>query len=423
MPIVHVAVFVSAVAAVIYCITRWRAEPVVALILGAAGFGVACGMSLGQIGKSFGNGFGAAAAGPGLTVLATALIATVANAGGATQWIRDWALRRRGLVNVVTPGAGLVAGIGAVPSSAFVLLSPVRAAAAANPIRLALAILAGQGLLLPSPVLVAATTILAADWRLVLAIGLPCAVLLLLVANAFGKGRQQHFAPAPIAQARGLPAAGLVAVTVALICLLIVQSFGDIPSEPFGGGSARELLLGLGRPFILLLVGIAGVSVFARRLPATDIAIRQAAPMILLLGAAGGLQAMAQDSRMADTLAETIAATHIGLAAPFMVAACLKMLLGSSPVAAISAAGLLQPALSGLGLDDSVGHACAALAVGAGAVSGVHINDGFFWLVTDAARVRPARGMVLIFGGSLLQGVLAVVVLSIVHAAGKSLLF
>ena len=209
------------------------------------------------------------------------------------------------------------------------------------------------------------------------------------------------------------------------MCLLIVQALGDIPSEPFGGGSARELLLGLGRPFILLLVGLAGMAATTWRSPMNGIAgiaVARAAPMVLLLGTAGGLQAIAQDSRLADSLAEAISSWHLGLWAPFLVAACLKMLLGSSPVAAISAAGLLQPALLGLGLDDPLGRACAALAIGAGAASGSHINDGFFWLVTDAARMRPGRGMIWVFGGTLLQGVVAVAVLWCLHFT-KSLLF
>ncbi len=119
---------------------------------------------------------------------------------------------------------------------------------------------------------------------------------------------------------------------------------------------------------------------------------------------------------MADSLAEGLAGWHLGLAAPFLVASLLKMLVGSSPVAAISAAGLLQPALAGLGLDDAAGHACAALAVGAGAMAGTHLNDAFFWLVTDAARMRVSRGMAWLFGGTLLQGAAAVVLLWLVHA-------
>ncbi len=40
------------------------------------------------------------------------------------------------------------------------------------------------------------------------------------------------------------------------VVLLMVQSIGDMPSEPLGGGPTRELVIGVGRPLILFLVGV-----------------------------------------------------------------------------------------------------------------------------------------------------------------------
>jgi GntP family gluconate:H+ symporter len=355
-----------------------------------------------------------------LAVVAAAWIGAMAEACGAGRF------GRRKVVASVTPLLGLVAGMGASPAASFALLRPLGDAVSMDPVRLALAISIGQGLLLPSPVMVAATTILGADWRLVLAIGLPCAALIAAAAGVVRRSSPRtpigmvHPASPPHAV---WPVAGLMAVSVVVTVLLLVRAFGDIPSEPFGGGSARELLLGLGRSYILLLVGVGGMAAFCARSPlggASAVAIARAAPMVLLLGAAGGLQSIAQDSRMADSLAEGLSTLHVGLAAPFLVASCLKMLVGSSPVAAISAAGLLQPALAGLGLDDPAGHACAALAVGAGAMAGTHVNDGFFWLVSERAGMRVQHGMVWLFGGTLLQGAAAVAMLWLVHAAGQA---
>jgi GntP family gluconate:H+ symporter len=416
----HAVIFALVVVAMVFAVTRWRVEPVLALIVGGAAFGIGAGLSVGQMGKSFGNGFGVAAGGPGLAVIAAAWIGAMAAEAGGVRFLAAWAARRRGGVARATPLVGVFAGMGASPIAAFALLRPLGEAVAADPVRLVLAIVAGQGLLLPSPVVMAATVILGADWRLVLAIGLPCAAIIVCA------GGLVRWAPSPppLEQAMGaprmLPAAGLVAVSAAVTALLIVQAVGDIPSEPLGGGSARALLLGLGRPFILLLVGVSTMAACSRRAAiggAAGIAIGRAAPMVLLLGAASGLQSMAMDSRMADTLAEALAGWHAGLLAPFLVAACLKMLVGSSPVAAISAAGLLQPALAGLGLDDAAGHACAALAVGAGAMAGLQVNDGLFWLASDAAGMRPVRAMVWLGGGTLLQGLAAVALLWLMHAA------
>ncbi len=89
----------------------------------------------------------------------------------------------------------------------------------------------------------------------------------------------------------------------------------------------------------------------------------------------------------------------------------IKTLQGSSLVAAIAAAGMVQPILMPLGLDGDTGKALAALAVGMGAMTAAHINDEFFWLVSTTAGLRPLRGLAAITVGTLLQGFVGVAVL------------
>ncbi len=83
-------------------------------------------------------------------------------------------------------------------------------------------------------------------------------------------------------------------------------------------------------------------------------------------------------------------------------------------MAAISAAGMIQPLLGPLGLGDPNRTALAALAVGAGAMTVVHVNDEYFWLVADRAGLTPPRGLATIGLGTLLQGLVAAAVLLIV---------
>ncbi len=56
---------------------------------------------------------------------------------------------------------------------------------------------------------------------------------------------------------------------------------------------------------------------------------------------------------------------------PSRVAAIMKLLQGSSLVAAITAAGMMMELLAPLGLGDAAGRAFAALAIGAGAMTAV----------------------------------------------------
>ena len=105
-----------------------------------------------------------------------------------------------------------------------------------------------------------------------------------------------------------------------------------------------------------------------------------------------------------------------GLLIIFLVAATIKTLQGSSLVAAITAAGIVQPLLIPLGLDAANARALAALAVGAGAMTVSHINDDYFWLVSVTSGIRPLRALAVLTAGTLMQGVVAVVVLTMIAA-------
>lgn len=127
---------------------------------------------------------------------------------------------------------------------------------------------------------------------------------------------------------------------------------------------------------------------------------------------------------MAELVGERLLAWHVGaafaLTIPFLIAAAIKTLQGSSLVAAITAAGMVQPILVSLGLSGESGKALAALVVGAGAMTVSHINDEFFWLAANDAGLTPLRGLVRFTVGTLLQGFVAVAALLVlsVLAAG-----
>jgi GntP family gluconate:H+ symporter len=113
---------------------------------------------------------------------------------------------------------------------------------------------------------------------------------------------------------------------------------------------------------------------------------------------------------MAEVLGERPLDWHVGqlgVLIPFFIAAVIKTLQGSSLVAVITTAGMVQPILIPLGLGGPNGKALAALAVGVGAMAISHINDEYFWLVADRAGLTPQRGLTAFSLGTLLQGLIA----------------
>jgi GntP family gluconate:H+ symporter len=285
-------------------------------------------------------------------------------------------------------------------------------------------------------VAIAAVSILDAPWWRVALFGVPVAAVLAVLAAASARWwpaaapAAQLSIPAPTdAQKHGGGSAAVVLLaTILPLLLLIVRSLGDIPSEPFGGGQKRELILGLGSPLALFVAGVGIMAIGQWRSSRalfgdstwTQHIFGNVAGLLLIVGAAGGLQKLCQETGMAELLGERLLEWHIGplggLLIPFLIAALIKTLQGSSLVAAITTAGMVQPLLLPLGVGDESGRALASLAVGIGAMTCSHINDEFFWVATGSAGLSPARGLAMLTVGTLLQGAVAVGALLLLFA-------
>jgi GntP family gluconate:H+ symporter len=450
MPLAQALLLLTSLVAVIALTQARLLHAVLAIVVVSTAFGLAAGFSTAFVGKAFGAGFVQAIASPGLVIVAAGFIGALADATGAGGWFAAKAAsstsswRHAGATRLPALG-GFFAGLAASPAAAFALLEPlVRAVAGgagpsrrgAAPAALALAISASHGLALVSPVPIVAAAILGAPWSRVALFGVPLAVLLaglgaawsrwLAVADVAPQAPSQQ-SPA-IAKANGWSAAVLVIATAVPLALLIVQSLGEIPSEPLGGGTAREMVIGVGRPLVLLLVGIGIMVIGNARIGGKCLAdnawsarvLGSVASPLLAVGAAGGLQQLCQETGMAELLGEQISTWHLsgagGLLVLFLVAATVKTLQGSSLVAVITAAGIAQPLLAPLGLDAAIARALAALAVGAGAMTVSHVNDDLFWLASLVGGIRPLRALAVLTAGTLMQGIVAVAVLMAIVA-------
>jgi gluconate:H+ symporter, GntP family len=437
MPLAQALLFAASAFIIAVAAQSRRLHPFIAIVFVACAFGLATGFSVGFLGKAFGVGFSRAVYSPGLVIIAAGFVAALAEGTGASDRLMAkisgwWRLAPERLAALV----GLIAGCAASPTAAFAVLTPlVRPIGGMKPpsretaaTALALAISASHGVVLLAPVPIAAGAIFDAAWSRVAVFGLPIALLLAALGAVWARW-VATFGAAPVSPAaESLPPADkkgagsavvLLLATVIPLLMLIFQSIGDIPSEPLGGGPAREMVLGVGRPLILFLVAVGIMAIGQGRYGLklffdsswNGHVLGNIAGMVMIVGAAGGLQRLCQETGMAELLGERLLAWPAGLLVPFLIAAVMKSLQGSSLVAAIAAAGMVQPLLTPLGLGDANGKALATLAVGAGAMTVSHVNDEYFWLVSASGGLSTFRALAAITVGTLLQGFAALAML------------
>jgi len=367
-----------AVIAIVLLIQRLNVPAFLALMAVVVAYGIATQMTFQSIGKAFGLGFVAALEQIGLLVVAGALVGRL--------------LIKQPLPGPAAAIAGALAGLGGSAAGGLALLQP-----AGRAIGLALTLLAVQALVAPSPLAVAAASVMQANIATMAWITVPVAI----VAAAVGSGLFARDDRPP-----GSLSLGWLAIALPIV-LLVVQSIAQMPSEPLGKGGAREFYTGISKPLVLAVLAIALAILLSRRWRPDVLADTSWAPLLLTVGAAGGFARVLDETGMAELLAEHMLDPRLGLLAPFLAAATVKTMQGNSLSAVLTASGMIEPMLPALGLDSATGRALAAASVGAGSIAICHVNDPFFWIAANMAGITPAQALRAIGLGSLAVGVAA----------------
>jgi GntP family gluconate:H+ symporter len=144
--------------------------------------------------------------------------------------------------------------------------------------------------------------------------------------------------------------------------------------------------------------------------------IDKAGGILVIIGAGAAFGAIIGALKIQDHLAGIEILNTMGLLFPFLVTAILKTAQGSSTVAIVTAASIVLPFLSGLGLDSDNGRILAVLAMGAGSMAVSHVNDSYFWVIANFADLELKPMLRVFTVASLLMavaGFLAVYVLSL----------
>jgi gluconate:H+ symporter, GntP family len=376
-----------AVVAIVLLVQRFRVPAFLALMMVVVAYGIAASMTFQSIGKAFGLGFVAALEQVGLLVVAGALVGRM--------------LIQKPLPGPAAAFAGALTGLGGSAAAGLALLQP-----AGRAIGLALTLLAVHALVAPSPLAVAAASVVKADISTMVWIALPAAIVAAAVGwLLFARGDRQS----------GALSLGWLAIAIP-IALLVVQSIAQMPSEPLGKGGAREFYTGISKPLVLAVLAIVLAVLLSRRWQPDGLADTGWAPLLLTVGAAGGFARVLDETGMAELLAEHMLDPRLGLLAPFLAAATVKTMQGNSLSAVLTASGMVEPMLPALGLDSPTGRALAAASVGAGSIAICHVNDPFFWIATHMAGLAPARALRLVSLGSLAVAVAALGSLAAVSA-------
>ncbi|MBQ3582385.1 MAG: gluconate transporter [Alistipes sp.] len=388
-------------------IIRYRMQAMIAILVGAVAIGLAAGMPFELIIKSVNDGMGNTLEGIALLVGLGSMFGAILEISGGAQTLAvtmvdrfgdkkaAWALGITGLV-IAMPvffDAGLIILI----PLAFSLAKRTSRSSLYYAIPLLAGLAVGHAFIPPTPGPVLVATMLGVDLGWVIMVGVVCGTFAMIVAGpvwgAYCGKRYfipvpEHVASQPDIDTKKLPSFTTVVLIILIpLVLIILKSVAGVVEAM---APMRSVINFLGEPFVALtiatLVAMAllgyrnGYS--SKELERVMTKSLEPVGLILLVTACGGvLRYILQYSGLGEIIGGAVASASLPIVVvAFVVAALVRISVGSATVAMTMAAGIIA-AMPDIAALSPLHLACVTASIAGGATVCSHFNDSGFWLV------------------------------------------
>ena len=416
---------------------KYKFHPFLALIVAAIIMGVLGGLDTSIIIKSISEGFGNTLKSIGIVIACGSIIGAFLEKTGGAKSIADFLLNLTGKDKspLAMNMTGFFVSIPVFCDSGYVILSSLNNAInkktgislAVLGTSLAAGLYASHVFIPPTPGPLAASAIIGADVGLVLIFGFMIAVPVSLVGWSFStlycskflidaqSSEKQEF------ESDKKSPNVLIAILPIVIPIIFIslKSFIEHPSISIENGHLEKVIIFLGNPIIALLMGVFTAMATTKDFTLDDHAIwvasglKSAGTIILITGAGGAFGNILRSTSLGDSISQQLISWEIGIFLPFLIAAFLKTAQGSSTVSIITTAAMIAPILDSLGLSSEMGKVLVVLSIGAGAMTVSHLNDSYFWVVSQFSNMNTSTAIRCHTVTTLLQGITGILLIQI----------
>ena len=400
-----------AVLALLVLIIGLKWHPFIALVVVAVAAGLGLGMGPAGTMEAIKNGVGGTLGGLAVLVGLGAVLGGIVAETGAAEVITNRLVGDRAGTGVVWGLClvGFLIGIPLFYTVAFVMMAPI-IVSAAQKAKLPLAMVAvatvaslsvTHGFLPPHPAPVVISETYGADLGKVLLYGILLGVPAVILAGPVLANtlRNMPLTVSPLTVQEETARAQSPSFGASLFCALlpvlllgggalvqgVVGKSGVLAPGSFGG----ETFALLTDATVALLIGVLVAMLVLGRgagmtVPALMARIgKQLAPMaavLLIIAAGGAFKQVLVDSGTSDFIVASLEGLNASpILIAWLIAAALRVTLGSATVAAITAAGIVLP----LAESGAASPELLVLATGAGSLTLSHVNDTGFWLFKE----------------------------------------
>ncbi len=404
---------VIGLALLLVLIIKFKIHAMLSILIGAVTIGLIAGMPFEEIVSAVDDGMANTLKGIALLVGLGSMFGAILEISGGAQTLAvtmvkrfgdekaAWALGITGLV-IAMPvffDAGLIILI----PLAFSLAKKTGKSSLFYAIPLLAGLAVGHAFIPPTPGPVLVATMLNVDLGWVILVGVFCGIFAMIVAGPIWGSicGKKFYIPVPEHVANQeeideskLPGFGtVVGIILIPLFLIIMKSVAGVVPALAG---VQGVFNFLGQPFMALLIAtLAAMFLLGTRhgysleeLEKVMTKSLEPTGLILLVTACGGvLRYILQYSGLGDVIGNAVASINLPIVVvAFLIAALVRICVGSATVAMTMAAGIVaaMPEIAGL---SQMYLACVVAAVAGGATVCSHFNDSGFWLVRSLIGV------------------------------------
>lgn len=398
-------IILCGIVSLILLITWGKLNPFLAFLVVSLATGLLLGIPLTEISKSVTKGIGDTLGSLVVVIVLGAWLGKLVAESGAAERITSALVNAFGQKNIswALMLTGFIVGIPLFYTVGFVLLIPLifsisykyKLPAVYTGVPMLAALSVTHGFLPPHPSPTALVGQFQANMGLTVLYGMVLAIPAIIVAGPLFAKTLKNIKSTPLEtfQLEEIPDEKLPSVSNSFfssllpILLLMITTILLFFTEQ--GGTTKNILTFLGDPVIVMLIAILvatftlGINMGKSMKSITAIyseATKDVALILLIISGAGILKQVLLDSGVSDQIAGALQTWNMPpLILGWLIAAVLRLCLGSATIAGLTAAGIVAP----LAIQSHVDPNLMVLSVGAGSLLFSHVNDPGFWLFKE----------------------------------------
>jgi GntP family gluconate:H+ symporter len=427
----------AGIAVIILLTAKFQIHAFFALLIACFIVGIGVQMPVADIVNTVKDGFGNILKSLGLIIVLGTTLGILLEHTGSTKVMASFILKLTGEKNAAWAMSltGFIVGMPVFCDSGFIVLNGINKSLAKRAnisvvittVSLSTGLYAVHCLIPPHPGAAAAAGIIHVDFGKLMLIGIIAALPGMIAGNWWANfiGRKTTFIAAEeniIEAVTHKPPSVIKAFLPVMVpvILIAIRSFLSVEKSAQAWSGFFNFL---GEPVIALTAGVLLAfncgnawtkAIISRQLQESA---EKAGGILVIIGAGGAFGAILAATKIGEQFSAVLPLNTLGLLFPFLITFILKTAQGSSTVAIITAASIVQPLLPALALQTDNEKLLCVLSMGAGSMMISHANDAYFWVIAKFAGLNTKTMLKVYSTATIIMGLitlLTVLLLSLI---------